>query len=217
MRRSIMRLSMGLAVFAALLGGGAANAAAHIQVAPAVAAPNDAVRFDVLVPGERSDASTTKVALKVPPGVLPYSFGETPGWSRQLVLAKDKSVAQIVWSGRVEPDAFVEFSFLAATPPRPGVIAWKALQHYSDGSVVRWIGAPDSAEPAAQTEISAGAALQNAGGEGPGGSGEEAEARTESSEGSSGSDDRLARVLGIAALALAAAAGALAWRRGRST
>jgi periplasmic copper chaperone A len=216
MLRPRSRVVLGLAVVAVLLGA-AASAAAHIQVSPTLAAPEDAVRFTVLVPGERSDAATVKVALKVPAGVLPYSYGEAPGWSRKLVLAKDQSVAQVVWTGRTASDGFAEFSFLAATPPKPGVLEWKALQFYSDGQVVRWIGSPSSENPAPRTVVEAGAPLQNAGGEGASGENREAalaplpEAAT-----SSGDDpDWIARGLALAALLFALAGVGALLIRGR--
>lgn len=217
MRARIARLGVALAALAVLLGGGAAAASAHIQVSPTVAAPEDAVRFDFLVPGEKTDAETTKVALKVPAGVLPYSYADPPGWRRQLVEAADNSVAQIVWTGRLAADGFAEFSVLAATPPRPGTLTWKALQFYSDGEVARWIGSPRSDDPAPVTEIVAGAPPQNAGGEGSGGGAEVEASATESDVSDSGSgEDGTARALAIAALALAVVALGLAWRRGRS-
>lgn len=216
MRNPIARLSVALAACAALLGVGATTAAAHIQVAPTVAAPNDAVRFDFLVPGEKSDAQTTKVELKVPAGVLPYSYADPPGWRRQLVKAPDNSVDRIVWTGRLAPDGFAEFSLLAATPPRPGPLRWKALQFYSDGEVARWIGSPRSGDPAPVTEIVAGAPLWNAGGEGAGESAEAGASGGESEASESGGDDGTARALAIAALALALVGLGLAWRRGRS-
>ena len=156
------------------------------------------------------------MALKVPAGVLPYSYADPPGWQRQLVKAADNSVAQIVWTGRLAADGFAEFSILAATPPQPGTLSWKALQFYSDGEVARWIGSPSSDDPAPVTEIVAGAPLQNAGGEGAGG-GSEIEATAESKQSESGSDDDgPALILAIAALALAAVALVLALRRRRS-
>lgn len=219
MTKSLARTGLVLAIVAGLLGGGAASAAAHIQVTPTLAAPEDAVKFTVLVPGESSSAETTKVVLKVPPDALPYSFGETPGWTRKVVLAKDQSIGQVVWTGRLAADGFAEFSFLAATPPQPTTLVWKALQYYSDGSVVRWIGAPDSEGPAARTEVSADAPLQNAGGEGASGSDSEA-AAAPAAESGSGNDgaDWLARGLAIAALlaALATLAAVLLKRKERS-
>lgn len=219
MRNHLAGAGLVLAIVAALLGGGAASAAAHIQVTPTVAATEDAVRFTVLVPGESSDAETTKVVLKVPRGALPYSYGETPGWTRELVLARDQSVGQIVWTGRLAADGFAEFSFLAATPTQPATLVWKALQYYSDGSVVRWIGAPDSEDPAARTVVSAEAPLQNAGGEGASGSGSEAAAAPAADQSGDAGDgtDWLARGLAIAALlaALATLAAVLLKRKER--
>jgi uncharacterized protein YcnI len=204
---TLRRAWLGAVLAAALLGGGAAAADAHIQVAPTEAAPNDAVEFTVLVPGERAPNWTKRVILKVPAGVLPYSFAATPGWSRRLVEAKDHSVDRIVWSGHLAPDGFVEFSFLAATPPKPGVLAWKALQVYDDGDVARWIGPPSSEEPAPTTAIKAGVTLQNAGGEGASGAALSAPAGvSEPARGGSSSNDWVARGIALAALAAGLAA-----------
>lgn len=143
----------------------AVPASAHVQISPSVAAPGDSAKLTVLVPGE-SEAQTTKVELKVPAGVLPFSYNVTPGWKRTLVSAANGAVDRIVWTGRLPRDGFVELSFLAGLPEQPGTLAWKALQTYSDGTVVRWIGAPESEHPAPTTVLKAGAAPQNAGGEG---------------------------------------------------
>src|SRR5262245_17768334 len=117
-----MRLAVAvLAAFALLTG----EASAPIQVSPAAAAPNDAVRFTMLVPGER-DAQTTKITMKMPAGLLPFSWEDTPGWTRKLVTASNGAVDQVIWTGRLPKDGFVEFSFLAGTPSRAGELVWKA-------------------------------------------------------------------------------------------
>ncbi|HEY6890826.1 MAG TPA: DUF1775 domain-containing protein [Solirubrobacter sp.] len=160
-----MRVRRGAAALIALLAWmTTSDASAHVQVSPATVAPGDAVKFTVLVPGER-DAQTTRVALKLPAGLLPFSWQDTPGWTRKLVPSADGGVDQAVWTGRLPRDGFVEFSFLAGTPERPGQLVWKALQTYADGTVVSWIGSPTSADPAPVTRVVKGAPLQNAGGE----------------------------------------------------
>lgn len=141
----------------------AAPAAAHVQVRPAEVATDDSVKFDVLVPGETS-ARTVKVELAVPKDVIPFSFAETPGWKRKLTENPDGSTKSIVWTGSAPPDGFVEFSFLASSPATPGTLAWKSIQTYSDGQVVRWIGSPDSEYPASTTTVSTDVAKQGAGG-----------------------------------------------------
>jgi MYXO-CTERM domain-containing protein len=140
------------------------DASAHVQVSPAVVAPDDAVKFTVLVPGER-DARTTRVALKMPAGLLPFSWADTPGWQRKLVATPDGGVDQVVWTGRLPSDGFAEFSFLAGTPERAGQLVWKALQTYSDGTVVSWIGSAQSNDPAPVTRVVKGSPVQNAGGD----------------------------------------------------
>jgi uncharacterized protein YcnI len=218
-------LAAGVVFFA-----GAGAASAHIQVSPTVAAPGDSVKFTVLVPGETGQ-ETTKIELQIPKGVLVFSFGETPGWERQVVEAADASVGSVVWTGRLAADGFAEFSFLAATPDQPGTLKWSAVQTYADGEVVRWIGEPGSEEPAAVTELAADAPRQNAGGEGDeatggegGGAAEttatepsEPEAAPEptaaAAEDDSGGTDWLARGLGLLALAAGIVAIAVAVRR----
>jgi uncharacterized protein YcnI len=154
---------------AALVAAGAfpAAAQAHIQVTPSTVAPGDAAKFTVLVPGER-DSETVKVQLQMPSGLLPFSYEDPAGWKRELVKASNGSVERVVWTGRAPSDGFTEFSFLAGTPEKPGELQFKALQTYADGTVVRWIGAPDSDNPAAVVKVAASAAKQNAGGEGGG-------------------------------------------------
>lgn len=209
----------GLAVAATMVA--AATASAHVQVTPAVVAPGDPVEFTVLVPGER-DTGTTKVDLKLPPGLIPFSFEDVPGWTRRLVRAADGSVERIVWTGRAAPDGLLRFVFLAGTPERPTTLQWKALQTYAGGYVARWIGAPDADHPAAVTEVRADAPRRNAGGEGatsepvsdPGPT--TVDGADRAAEAADGGPDWVARGLGIAALAvgLAVAGTLIARRRG---
>ena len=188
-----------------------AVADAHIQVRPATAAPNDPVEFTVLVPSER-DAHTTTVDLKLPPGLLPFSYGDAPGWKRRLVTARNGAVERIVWTGRLAKDGYATFRFLASTPERPATLTWKALQRYDDGTVARWIGSPDSESPAPVTRVLAGAPRQNAGGEG-----EDARVATPAPAPTAAADDDggdgLALGLAIAALVVALGGTALALRR----
>ena len=191
----------------------AATANAHIQVTPSEVAPGDPVLFTVLVPGER-DVSTTEVEVQVPKDVLPFSYGDSPGWKRELVKGPDGSVASIKWTGKAAPDGFAEFTFLASTPETEGPLAWKALQTYESGDVVRWIGEPGTELPAAVVTVSADAPRQNAGGEGEGeGGGAEAATPIKAVSGDAGDgaaaedesdgDNKLALALSIAALLFA--------------
>jgi Uncharacterized protein conserved in bacteria len=153
----------------AMVGAAALVAAAptqgHIQVLPAEVAPSDPVLFTVLVPGETA-SGTSKVEMKVPTDVYPFSFEETPGWKRKLVKKPNGLIDRIVWAGKAAPDGLVRFTFLAGTPEKSGSIRWAAIQTYANGQEARWIGEPDSENPAPTTLVSETAPRMNAGGEG---------------------------------------------------
>ena len=188
------------------------TAAAHIQVTPARVAPDDAVMFTVLVPGE-SDAETTKVSLQVPKGVLPFSYESTPGWTRTLENGPDGATRVVRWTGRAAKDGFVRFAFLASTPADDGEIIWKAVQTYSDGKSVAWIGSPSSDTPAAITTVSKSVSAQNAGGE----SGNSSVPIAEERPTGSGSSSTFAVGLSITAIGFALVALAISFRQRRST
>lgn len=161
MRRAVRAGSLAAA---SLLVAGAPTASAHVQVTPSRAATDDGVLFTALVPNER-DSATTSVEIQIPKGMLAYGFEDPPGWTHKTVLAADQSIGSVRWTGKIAVGDFARFSLLASTPEAPTTIAWKALQTYADGKVVRWIGAPDSESPASRTVIDAAAPKQGAGGE----------------------------------------------------
>jgi uncharacterized protein YcnI len=153
-----------LAVAALGLGLLAPAAAAHVQVTPAEVAPGDAAVFTVLVPNER-DLPTTKVAVKIPEGVIPFSFEETPGWERTEQQAANGALESVTWTGSLPEGSFVRFAFLASVPEAEGTLTFPAVQTYEDGQEAAWIGAPDAEEPAPTVEVTSAAATANAGGE----------------------------------------------------
>ena len=63
----------------------------------------------------------------------------------------------MTWSGgEIRPREFQQFLVQAQAPEEPGAYQWKAIQTYDDGSVVEWVGAPDSEEPASVVEVVSG-------------------------------------------------------------
>ena len=58
----------------------------------------------------------------------------------------------------IGPGQFRDFGLSVGLPDRPGTtLAFKALQTYSDGDVVRWIGTPDADKPAPRVELTGAA------------------------------------------------------------
>jgi uncharacterized protein YcnI len=151
-------------------------ATAHVTLQPEEAPAGGFTRLDVRVPTERDDASTTKVQVQFPPGFLSVSTEPVPGWNAQIRMRKlDKPVEQFGErvteevdrvtftadgeANAIGPGEFQDFGLSVGVPDRPNsTLRFPSLQTYSSGEVVRWIGPPDSEEPAPQVELTAAAA-----------------------------------------------------------
>ncbi|MEA2409294.1 MAG: hypothetical protein QOE69_3413 [Thermoleophilaceae bacterium] len=172
MRRAVAAV----AVTAALALAGAASA--HVTLQPSEAPAGGFTRLDVRVPNERDNAGTTKVEVKFPHGFVFASTEPVPGWTARITkrkLAKPvevegekmtEEVDTIAWTGDgrtgiVRPGEFQDFGLSLAMPDKPGAkLTFKALQTYSNGEVVRWIGPPDAEEPAPQVTLTAAKAAE---------------------------------------------------------
>jgi uncharacterized protein YcnI len=148
-------------------------AGAHVTLQPEEAPAGGFARLDVRVPNERDNAGTTKVEVQFPPGFLFASYEPAPGWDIELTMRKlDKPVEQfgeqiteevggVTFTANgegnaIQPGQFRDFGLSLSIPDRAGsTLTFKALQTYSNGEVVRWIGPPDAEEPAPQVKLTA--------------------------------------------------------------
>ena len=154
------------------VGLGATAASAHVTVAPETAAQGAYAALVFRVPNERDDANTVKVDVQLPAD-LPLASVRVkphPGWSYEIKKTKPstpieahgtkvtETVSEIIWTAEdqkagIRPDEYDEFAVSAGPLPKADSMAFKALQYYSDGEVVRWIqeqepGAPEPERPA---------------------------------------------------------------------
>lgn len=166
----MMRTTIALVVLAATLIVASA-ASAHVTLQPTQVAPGDFTRLDVRVPNERDNAGTTKVEVQFPPGFAFVSTEPVPGWTAVVKRRKaakpietegeklTDEVATVTWTGNgktgiVKPGEFQDFGLSVGMPDAPGeTLTFKALQTYAGGEVVRWIGPPDSEDPAPQVVL----------------------------------------------------------------
>jgi uncharacterized protein len=183
----------------------------------------------VRVPNERDDASTVKVDVKLPPGFVSASWEAIPGWSVRAVKQKlskpvqtddgpiDEQVGEIVWTAAdrkagIQPGEFRDFPLSVVIPGKAGqTLTFKALQTYSNGNVVRWIGAPGSDQPAPQVKLTS--ATTTAAGAGTRQQANPQPAPAAAASTDSGSSDTLsivALIVGVLALVVAGVAVAMA-------
>ena len=156
-----------LAIAGALVGVPAARA--HVTVNPNEVPADSFSRFAIRVPNERPNGDTTKIVVRLPKGLFFVSFQPKPGWKRTVTMEKldapvelegemqTERVATVTWEGgTIAPGEFDEFGISAKVPDAPGqTLAFPANQTYSNGEVVRWIGAADSETPASRVTLGA--------------------------------------------------------------
>ena len=153
-----------------------ATAQAHVTLQPDTGVAGAYTRLDVRVPNERDDASTNKVEVQFPDGFASASYEPTPGWDVKVtkktldkpVQTDDGEITEgvdtITWTAKSEadaipPGAFEDFGLSVQIPGKAGdKLTFKALQTYTGGEVVRWIGAEDSDNPAPVVSVNDGAA-----------------------------------------------------------
>ncbi len=236
-KEKMRRLAFPIALLCALAVPGVAQA--HVSLHPNEVPTGSFATLQIRVPNESEDANTVKLAVQVPPGFLDVSTEYMPGWNAHVLTSKlakpaqtddgevTEQVKEIVWTGhgaqgKIPPGEFLNFGISTEIPGKAGEeLAFKTLQYYDDGEVVRWIGGPESEEPAPQIDVTAaGGPLQDVAGSetappSPGAASSEGEAASSSS-----SSDGASKGLGIAALvvgALGLIAGGAALLRSRRT
>ena len=129
-------------------------AMAHVSVRHRESKPGAEEQYTVRVPTEGAVA-TTHVTLEIPADVTVLEV--MPAESATFETAKQGDrITSITWRKAIPPKASAEFAFRARNP-NATEIAWKAHQHFSDGTVADWIGAAGASRPAAVTKLSASA------------------------------------------------------------
>jgi uncharacterized protein YcnI len=167
-----MQRKTAVAAVAASALAAPAAADAHVTLQPDTAAAGAFTVENVRVPNERDKASTVKVDVQLPHGFVFASYEPKIGWSVKVTKAKlakpiqtddgpiDEEVRRITFTGhgpngKIGPGQFMDFPLSVQIPGKAGdKLTFKAIQTYSNGEVVRWIGAPDSETPAPIVTVS---------------------------------------------------------------
>jgi uncharacterized protein len=137
-----------------------------VTVSSPAAAPGGYATLTFKVPTESATASTTRVKVQLPADqpLASVSILPTPGWSYVVTRAKTTppasssdgppraAVATVEWTANsaasaIKPGEFQQFVISAGPLPKAATMTFKAIQTYSDASVVSWIeqAAPGSA------------------------------------------------------------------------
>jgi uncharacterized protein YcnI len=159
---SLLKRASVVVATAGLLVAVAAPAEAHVTVNPNTATPGGYTKVTFRVPNETDNADTTKLEVAFPADqpIASVSVKPVPGWTAAPTRSKlatpikahdheiTEAVSRIVWTAdadsAIKPGQFQEFDVSLGPLPASGQLVFKALQTYSDGTVVRWIDEPSS-------------------------------------------------------------------------
>jgi periplasmic copper chaperone A len=197
----------------------AVPALAHITITPDSVPAGTAAVLTFHVPNEEAHANTTQLDMQIPTThpIAQLLVKPVPGWKisvQTVALAKPvvtddgqftQAVSEVIWSGgQIVPGQFQDFT-VSADPLPQGVsqVAFKAIQTYSNGDVVRWIdlaqpGQPEPNHPAPVLALTTGAATASGA------------SKTTTATAAGSVTDGTARALAIAGLLVGLLAGLLA-------
>ncbi|GAA1611613.1 YcnI family protein [Actinoplanes couchii] len=164
---ALRRAATVTAVAAAFVFGLAGPASAHVTVNPDTATQGGYSKVTFRVPNESDTESTNKLEINLPveAPIGSVSLKPTPGWTAATEKSKlatpvkvhdseiTEAVTKITWTAaagsEIKPGTFQEFDLQLGPLPATEQIVFKALQTYTDGTVVRWIDEPstDGTEP----------------------------------------------------------------------
>jgi hypothetical protein len=127
----------------------ASPAGAHVRVLPFSSKTGGQQTYTMKVPTEVK-VPTISVELEIPAGVSVISIADPAATKK-----RDGHIVSITWTTDIAPEQSRDFIFVAVNPKTDQDIAWKAHQHYADGTSRDWVDAPKTKSPASVTKLSA--------------------------------------------------------------
>jgi uncharacterized protein len=157
---SRIRLAAAAATAAGLVGLLATPAWAHVSASSPDAQQGGEANITFQMPDESDSANSVKLQVALPTDT-PFASVDVlpqPGWNYQLATTKlaqpittddgdqvTDAVSSITWTatnGGIKPGEFGQFTVSVGPLPKTNSLVFKAIQTYSDGTVVRWIDLP---------------------------------------------------------------------------
>lgn len=189
-RLSLVRRGAAAAAVTGLLLAVPVAAQAHVTVNPNTAVAGSYATLVFKVPTEKADASTTKLEVDLPTDhpFTAVSYQPVAGWTAKVTTSKlakpvktedgivTEAPTKIVWTAskgaEIEPGQFQQFPVSVGVVPDVPSVSFKAIQTYSDGSVVKWVqptkaGQPEPEHPAPVLTIGAAAPTSAAANDAP--------------------------------------------------
>ena len=106
---------------------------AHIRVFPAESTAGVRERYTVRVPNEKQ-VVTNRIVGEFPAAVDVSLFESKAGWTIAVKKDDKGKIVGATWTGKVQPNEFLELGILARNPAEATSLVWKFTQYYEDGT-----------------------------------------------------------------------------------
>jgi uncharacterized protein YcnI len=130
----------------------AAQALAHIRIAPIESQQGAREKYTMRVPNEKQ-VKCIRIEGEFPADVEVYDFEFKPGWNIDFKKNEKGKIVGAVWTGTMMPYEFVEFGMLGINSKTASSIVWRFVQYYDDGSKEEFTGPPGSRLPSPITTL----------------------------------------------------------------
>ncbi|WP_250739133.1 DUF1775 domain-containing protein [Streptomyces sp. G1] len=119
----------------------AGTASAHVRVFADGAKQESPATLRFRVPSEKADATTVRIDVTLPQGVMTTAIPPATGWKGEEI-ASPGGGTHVMWTAmagnELKPDEHRYFDVQVGPLPKEASIAFDVAQTYSDGSVVNY-------------------------------------------------------------------------------
>ncbi|MGN2642062.1 MULTISPECIES: YcnI family copper-binding membrane protein [Nocardia] len=155
MNTVLRRLGFTVAVATTVTVAAGGVASAHLAVEAPGAKPGSSSVLTFRISNESEHAFTTALTIDLP-GLKTARTEPLPGWNATVTRDPSTMATSVTWNAdtdaTVGPGQFQRFALYAGPLPAVDTIAFRAVQTYSDGTIVTWdqpslAGAPEPEYP----------------------------------------------------------------------
>lgn len=138
--------------FAAVLILMIPTAWAHVTVQPKQTTAGALQKYTMRVPTEKF-VPTVRIEVEFPATLSVSSFESKAAWKIEEERGTSGNLLGVILTGSIPTGESSEFNFTARNPNEEGMLSWKVIQIYEDGSKSEWTGPQGSRTPAPSVEV----------------------------------------------------------------
>src|SRR5712691_8835680 len=140
------------AAVSAVLAMSISTAYAHVTIQPNQSTAGASQIYKITVPTEKF-VPTVRIEVEFPAALNVSSFESKADWKIEETKDASGKLLSAILTGSIPTGQSTQFNFTARNPNEEGVLSWKVIQIYEDGTKSEWTGPKGSRTPAPGFEV----------------------------------------------------------------